>query len=378
MHRSISFRLCVTILAPVIVLVAPVFDTLASINIVSGTEDNLASLTLSTGSYADGDFKELPEPQSRPSRSVPVANKNERVTHMHESSTFSTGTADAVLSPEKFSAKVISSVNSFGKKADAGSNAQASATLEVSGIAGLDYTVMASAISNPKQSHSVLLNGRDDRLFPYGTLEVAATGTTRFQFTVTASASVTATSVGYQANASSISIAFKPTGEAAKGTLYESAPNRYEGLFPIRNDFGRTRPYNFNGLTSSAPGFLASNVDDVGLAFSVSENSFASITIPNTPSGDPLQLGFEGHTWSVSPGSTFDLLPFVPSGISQLWLTGNGLSAGSVTGFTFTQDGMADISMEVGAVPEPQSALLAVAGGMLIHSVTRSRRKSPT
>lgn len=82
------------------------------------------------------------------------------------------------------------------------------------------------------------------------------------------------------------------------------------------------------------------------LTYDVSSNQFASIVIPGELGDAPLTMLFGGlglQTEIVQPGTVFDF----SGGASRIILKGNGLSAYSSTGFTFTQQGNANVTLSV-------------------------------
>jgi hypothetical protein len=153
--------------------------------------------------------------------------------------------------------------------------------------------------------------------------------------------------------------------------MTQQSPNSYAGLFPIVEEVGFTVPLFLAGTEEAASGFSTLALEDSKLTYSLEDNSFASIVIPGEVGGDPLTLMFGNQTEVVQPGATFEFLPSFPDVVS-LTLAGTGLSESSAPGFTFTHEGLADLTLVVGAIPEPSSAVLLTIGAAF--GIWRGRR----
>jgi len=81
-----------------------------------------------------------------------------------------------------------------------------------------------------------------------------------------------------------------------------------------------------------------SDFDPSGYAwiFSVADNEFSGLDLPDVQSGK-FVLNFDGYSFDLDPGNTFDFLTYVPGGITDFDLSfdGSGPLPESVFGLEF-------------------------------------------
>ena len=315
--------------------------SLADIKVVEGEQINRATVSLTVGSAGQGNLISLPVDENDKcceDYSVPTAKVEKTLRHPDLFGLKSVGNAEAHSDDTSIWVKTWAGTQTAGPAAGSTVSGSARAVLEFTDMTSFDYLVEGNGgftidgVARPSSGTRSVTEG------------------TRLNFRVTVEPHHVP---GNPSNPGGISgrhvdmtFSITKTGTPPKGTLKKVGPNSYKGYYPTRYQFGRTGEYYFSAQAEEGLGSGSLLSGESQLNYSVVENSFASIVIPGEAGGDPLSLQFGSQTEIVQPGSTFNFLPLFPE-VTSLSLVGNGLAATSVTGFTFANDGVADITLNV-------------------------------